>query len=174
MNFSLPLIPNDSQLHSPWFQLDYGCNAALVKCANGTSETLIYVVFGDDFIAGLRVDRRTWVLLPSSAVLSVTFSMLGSRNLPPVRQVSQEGRTYLQSLGQVELKVWLVAVDEPLPASTGTVQGRWLALSREEPGKTERLVPFEAIRSIEVTDVDNFATMSADSGNLVVGQSRRS
>lgn len=174
MNFSLPLIPNDSQLHSPWFQLDYGCNAALVKCVNGTSETLIYVVFGDDFIAGLRVDRRTWVLLPSSAVLSVTFSMLGSRNLPPVRQVSQEGRTYLQSLGQVELKVWLVAVDEPLPASTGTVQGRWLALSREEPGKTERLVPFEAIRSIEVTDVDNFATMSADSGNLVVGQSRRS
>ncbi len=174
MNFSLPLIPNDSQLHSPWFQLDYGCNAALVKCANGTSETLIYVVFGDDFIAGLRVDRRTWVLLPSSAVLSVTFSMLGSRNLPPVRQVSQEGRTYLQSLGQVELKLWLVAVDEPLPASTGTVQGRWLALSREEPGKTERLVPFEAIRSIEVTDVDNFATMSADSGNLVVGQSRRS
>ncbi len=174
MNFSLPLIPNDSQLHSPWFQLDYGCNAALVKCANGTSETLIYVVFGDDFIAGLRVDRRTWVLLPSSAVLSVTFSMLGSRNLPPVRQVSQEGRTYLQSLGQVELKLWLVAVDEPLPASTGTVQGRWLALSREEPGKTERLVPFEAIRSIEVTGVDNFATMSADSGNLVVGQSRRS
>ena len=173
MNFSLPLIPNDCQLHSPWFQLDYGCNAALVKCANGTSETLIYVVFGDDFIAGLRVDRRTWVLLPSSAVLSVTFSMLGSRNLPPVRQVSQEGRTYLQSLGQVELKLWLVAVDEPLPASTGTVQGRWLALSREEPGKTERLVPFEAIRSIEVTDVDNFATMSADSGNLVVGQSRR-
>ena len=173
MNFSLPLIPNDSQLHSPWFQLDYGCNAALVKCANGTSETLIYVVFGDDFIAGLRVDRRTWVLLPSSAVLSVTFSMLGSRNLPPVRQVSQEGRTYLQSLGQVELKVWLVAVDEPLPASTGTVQGRWLALSREEPGKTDRLVPFEAIRTIEVTDVDNFSTMSADSGNLVVGQSRR-
>jgi hypothetical protein len=174
MNFSLPLIPNDSQLHSPWFQLDYGCNAALVKCVNGTSETLIYVVFGDDFIAGLRVDRRTWVLLPSSAVLSVTFSMLGSRNLPPVRQVSQEGRTYLQSLGQVELKVWLVAVDEPLPASTGSVQGRWLALSREEPGKTERLVPFEAIRTIEVTDVDNFAAMSADSGNLVVGQSRRS
>ena len=174
MNFSLPLMPNDSQLHSPWFQLDYGCNAALVKCANGTSETLIFVVFGDDFIAGLRVDRRTWVLLPSSAVLSVTFSMLGSRSLPPVRQVSQDGRTYLQSLGPVELKIWLATADEPLPPSLGSVQGRWLALSRTEPAKTDRLVPFDAIRIIEVIDVDNFATLSADSGNLVVGQSRRS
>lgn len=173
MDFSLPLLPNDSQLHSPWFQLDYGCNGAMVKCANGTSETLIYVVFGDDFIAGLRVDHRTWVLLPSSAVLSVTFSMLGSRSLPPVRQVSQDGRTYLQSLGQVELKIWLLGVDEPLPPSHGSIQGRWLALSRSEPGKTDRLVPFEAVRSIEVTDVDNFTSMSAESDNLVSGQMRR-
>jgi hypothetical protein len=138
------------------------------------SETLIYVVFGDDFIAGLRVDRRTWVLLPSSAVLSVTFSMLGSRSLPPVRQVSQDGRTYLQSLGEVELKIWLVGVDEPLPPSVGSIQGRWLALSRAEPSKTDRLVPFEAVRTIEVTDVANLAPSTPAPGNLVVGQSRRS
>jgi hypothetical protein len=174
MDFSLPLLPNDSQLHSPWFQLDYGCNAALVRCTNNTSETLIFVVFGDDFIAGLRVDRRTWVLLPSSAVLSVTFSILGSRSLPPVRQVSQDGRTYLQSLGQVELKIWLVGVDEPLPPSAGSIQGRWLALTRTEPGKTDRLVPFEAVRTIEVADFVDYATLSSDPGNLVVGQSRRS
>lgn len=153
MDISIPLQPKSEQLHGDWFQLDYGTNAAQVKCKNAGTETLIYVVFGDDFIAGLRVDRRTWILLPNSAVTSVTFSALGARNLPPVRQVSEEARVYLQGLGPVQIKVWLTGQDEPLPQAEATVQGRWLVLNRNDGGQLERMASFDSIRLIEVMDV---------------------
>jgi hypothetical protein len=152
MDISIPLQPKSEQLHSDWFQLDYGCNGAQVRCVGGSTETLIYVVFGDDFIAGLRVDRRSWVLLPNTAVTSVTFSALGARNLPPVRQVSEEARVYLQGLGPVQLRVWVNGQEQSLPPAQAAVQGRWLVLSRNDGGQLERMASFDSIRLIEVID----------------------
>lgn len=153
MDLSIPLIPKEESLHSDWFRLEHGANAALVKCADGHTETLIYVVFGDDFIAGLRVDRRTWVLLPARAVASVTFNKLGANWLPPIRQTTEEARAYLQGLGSVQLQVWRAGQEQPLPAALGSVQGKWLVLSRSDDGAAERLVAFDAIGLIEVLDI---------------------
>jgi hypothetical protein len=171
MTYTLPLTPNDSSLHSNWFQLDFGSNAALVKCVTGESETLIYVVFGEDFIAGLRVDRRTWVFLPNASVTQVSFQMLGSRTLPPVRQVNEDGRTYLQGLGGMQFKVWVRDRTEPLPAANASVFGRWVALNRTDggfgvSGNLEKLVSFDSIRVIEITDVDNSAPAIVVSGSF--------
>ena len=171
MTFTLPLSPNDSSLHSNWFQLDFGSNAALVRCITGESETLIYVVFGEDFIAGLRVDRRTWVFLPNMSVSQVSFQMLGSKTLPPVRQVNEDGRTYLQGLGSMQFKVWVRERTEPLPAANASVFGRWVALNRSDggfgaPGNLQKLVSFDSIRVIEITDVDNSATSVGVSGSF--------
>jgi hypothetical protein len=153
MDLSVPLIPKEQSLSGDWFRLEHGSNAALVKCADGRTETLIYVVFGDDFIAGLRVDRKTWILVPARAVRAVTFNSLGAHWLPPVRQTSDEAREYLQGLGPVELRVWPVGQDEPLPAAPATIQGSWLVLSRATDGTAERLVAVEAVALIEVLDV---------------------
>lgn len=153
MDLSVPLIPKEQSLSGDWFRLEHGSNAAVVKCATGRIETLIYVVFGDDFIAGLRVDRKTWILIPARAVASVTFNAVGAHWLPPVRQTSDEARSYLQGLGQVELRVWPVGQDEPLPAAPANIQGSWLVLSRATDGTAERLVAMEAIALIEVVDV---------------------
>ena len=153
MDLSIPLIPKEQSLHTDWFRLEHGANAALVKCADGHLETLIYVVFGDDFIAGLRVDRRTWILIPARAVASVTFNKLGANWLPPIRQTTEEARAYLQGLGAAELRVWPAGQDQPLPAALGVVQGKWLVMSRADDGAAERLVAFDAISLIEVVDV---------------------
>jgi len=153
MDLSVPLIPKEQSLAGDWFRLEHGANAALVKCASGRTETLIYVVFGDDFIAGLRVDRKTWILVPARSVRSATFSSLGAAWLPPVRQTSEEAREYLQGLGPVELRVWPVGQDEPLPAVPATIQGSWLVLSRSGDGTAERLVAVESVALIEVVDV---------------------
>jgi len=153
MQLTIPLVPKESSLSGDWFRLEHGSNSALVNCINGRVETLIYVVFGDDFIAGLRVDRRTWVLVPSAAVASVTFKHLGAHWLPPIRQTSEEARGYLQGLGSADLQVWTKEASVPLPASRGAIQGRWLVLSRTEDGTAERLVAFESITLIEVMDV---------------------
>ena len=166
MDISIPLQPKSEQLHGDWFQLDYGRNAAQVKCCSGNTETLIYVVFGDDFIAGLRVDRQTWILLPNSAVTSVTFSALGARNLPPVRQISQEARLYLQGLGAVQLKVWVNGQAEPLPQAVASVQGRWLVLNRSDDGQLERMASFDSIRLIEVMDLAATAHNLTNPDNL--------
>jgi hypothetical protein len=153
MDLSVPLIPKEQSLSGDWFRLEHGANAASVKCASGRTETLIYVVFGDDFIAGLRVDRKTWILVPARSVISVTFSSLGAHWLPPVRQTSDEARAYLQGLGPVELRVWPVGQDEPLPAAPANIQGSWLVLSRSTDGTAERLVAVESVALIEVIDV---------------------
>jgi hypothetical protein len=153
MDLSVPLIPKEQSLSGDWFRLEHGANAASVKCASGRTETLIYVVFGDDFIAGLRVDRKTWILVPARSVISVTFSSLGAHWLPPVRQTSDEARAYLQGLGPVELRVWPVGQDEPLPAAPVNIQGSWLVLSRSTDGTAERLVAVESVALIEVIDV---------------------
>lgn len=153
MDLSVPLIPKEQSLSGDWFRLEHGANAASVKCASGRTETLIYVVFGDDFIAGLRVDRKTWILVPARSVISVTFSSLGAHWLPPVRQTSDEARAYLQGLGPVELRVWPVGQDEPLPAAPANIQGSWLVLSRSTDGTAERLVAVESVSLIEVIDV---------------------
>lgn len=153
MDLQIPLIPKSESLHGEWFTLQHGANAALIKCNSGTTETLIYVVFGDDFIAGLRVDRRTWILLPTTAVSSVTFNQLGASWLPPIRQTTEEARSYLQGLGPLDLRIWPAGTEQPLPASKGTVQGRWLVLSRAEDGQAERLVSFASIALIEVQDM---------------------
>ena len=153
MDLSVPLIPKEQSLAGDWFRLEHGANAALVKCASGRTETLIYVVFGDDFIAGLRVDRKTWILVPARSVRSANFSSLGAAWLPPVRQTSEEAREYLQGLGPVELRVWPVGQDEPLPAAPATMQGSWLVLSRSGDGTAERLVAVESVALIEVVDV---------------------
>jgi hypothetical protein len=153
MDLSIPLQAKERTLAGDWFRLEHGANAALVKRADGRTETLIYVVFGDDFIAGLRVDRRTWILVPAKTVTSVTFNSLGAKWLPPVRQTSDLAREYLQGLGPVELRVWPAGQDEPLPPSKASVQGSWLVLSRSDDGSAERLVSFEATTLIEVLDV---------------------
>ncbi|MDE2409850.1 MAG: hypothetical protein KGL72_06040 [Actinomycetales bacterium] len=153
MDLSVPLIPKEQSLSGDWFRLEHGANAASVKCASGRTETLIYVVFGDDFIAGLRVDRKTWILVPARSVISVTFNALGAHWLPPVRQTSDEARAYLQGLGPVELRVWPVGQDEPLPAAPANIQGSWLVLSRSHDGTAERLVAVESVALIEVVDV---------------------
>jgi hypothetical protein len=179
MNYAIPLKPNDASLHSNWFQLDFGCNAALIKCENGTSETLIFVVFGTDFIAGLRVDRRTWVFLPNSAVNHVAFNLLGARNLPPVRQVSEDGRTYLQGLGSMQFKVWVKNRTEPLPLANASIFGRWVALNRidgkpGQPSTLEKLVSFDSVSLIEITDVDNSEALQPISGRFGKNSSGRS
>jgi len=115
MELSIPLLPKESSLSSDWFRLENGSNAAIVTASGGRTETLIYVVFGDDFIAGLRVDRRTWILLPSAAVTSVTFKQLGASWLPPVRQTSEQGGSYLQGLGPVDMQIWPVGAQVALP-----------------------------------------------------------
>lgn len=171
MNYTIPLTPNDASLHSSWFQLDFGCNSALIKCRAGNSETLIYVVFGLDFIAGLRVDRRTWIFLPSTSVTHVTFNMLGARNLPPVRQISEDGRTYLQGLGAMKFKVWVKDRTEPLPVANAGVLGSWVALNRIDgnvstSGHIEKLVSFDSISVIEIADVDNSTELANFSGNF--------
>ena len=172
MDISIPLQPKSEQLHGDWFQLDYGCNGAQVRTLAGTTETLIYVVFGDDFIAGLRVDRRSWVLLPTSAVSSVSFSALGARNLPPVRQVSQEARVYLQGLGPVQIRVWLNGQEESLPPALASVQGRWLVLNRGESVQLERMASFDSIRLIEVLDpkTPGRTSQSSESANATRGE----
>jgi hypothetical protein len=183
MSYVLPLRPNSSSLHSNWVQLDHACNSALVQTQTGSSETLIYVVFGTDFIAGLRVDRRTWIFLPNSAVTQVRFDRLGARNLPPVRQVSDDGRTYLQGLGAMRFKVWMNGRTEPLPAANAQVIGRWVALKRAAPvsqiggssggQQLERLVSFDSIAVIEIADVDNSTELAVVSGNFGKTQTER-
>lgn len=153
MELSIPLLPKESSLSGDWFRLEHGANAAIVNCVGGSTETLIYVVFGDDFIAGLRVDRRTWILLPSAAVSSVTFKQLGASWLPPIRQTSEQGGSYLQGLGPVDMQIWPVGAQVALPSSRGSVQGRWLVLSRAADGAAERLVALDSIALIEVVDV---------------------
>jgi hypothetical protein len=153
MDLSIPLQAKEHTLAGDWFRLEHGANAAIVKCSDGRTETLIYVVFGDDFIAGLRVDRRTWILVPARSVTSVTFSSVGAQWLPPVRQTSDLAREYLQGLGAVDLRVWPAGQEEPLPAAKASVQGSWLVLSRADDGTAERLVSFEATALIEVLDV---------------------
>jgi hypothetical protein len=171
MTFTIPLKQHDSSLHSNWFQLDFGCNSALIKCAAGNTETLIYVVFGSDFIAGLRVDRRTWIFLPNTSVTHVTFNMLGARNLPPVRQISDDGLTYLQGMGSMKFKVWVNNRTEPLPLANAGVFGKWVALNRTDgnvgaSGHIERLVSFASITVIEIADVDNSADLNNFSGTF--------
>lgn len=191
MSYVLPLRPNNASLHSNWVQLDYACNSALVQTESGSTETLIYVVFGTDFIAGLRVDRRTWIFLPNAAVTQVRFERMGARNLPPVRQVSEDGRTYLQGLGAMRFKVWTRGRTEPLPAANAQVIGRWVALHRGAAGSAEpafaatgigakstaepleRLVSFDSIAVIEITDVDNSAALAEVSGNFGKNQTGR-
>ena len=124
-----------------------------MSCADSRTETLIYVVFGDDFIAGLRADRRTWILLPARTVASVRFEFMPAGWLPSVRQTSDDARGYLQGLGDVEVKVWTNAMAEPLPSARATVQGSWLALSRNASGAPERLVAFDSVALIEVMDM---------------------
>jgi len=153
MDLSIPLLAKEQTLAGDWFRLEHGANAATVKLANGRVETLIYVVFGDDFIAGLRVDRRTWILVPARSVASATFASLGASWLPPIRQTSDSVREYLQGLGTIDLRIWPVGQDEPLPEAKANVQGSWLVLSRADDGTAERLVSFDATALVEVLDV---------------------
>jgi hypothetical protein len=153
MNLSFPQFSHKKTQPGGLFQIRRGSNGALVTCCNGRSETLIYVVFGEDFIAGLRVDRRTWILLPSKAVADVIFKQLGASWLPAVRQVNQDSQEYLQGLGSVELRVWPSGQQQPLPASRGTVEGRWLVLQAPGEEWTDRLVSFDSISLVEVADV---------------------
>ena len=154
MELSIPLIPKAQSLHQDWTSAQPAANTAIIRCADGRTETLIYVVFGDDFIAGLRSDRRTWILLPVRATASVEFRQLESSWLPPIRQSTEEARSYLQGLGSIELKVWPVGQPQPLPAAKGTVQGRWLVLSRADDGSAQQLVSFDSIQYIEVVDIN--------------------
>jgi hypothetical protein len=153
MDLSIPLIPKESSLHSDWTRLEHGANAALVKCTDGHSETLIYVVFGDDFIAGLRVDRKTWILLPARAVSVVTLKHLGAAWLPPIRQTSEQARSYLQGLGSIELRVRLAGDVESQPPALGSIHGQWLIMSRTDDAAPERMAAFDSIALIEVLDV---------------------
>ena len=155
MDISIPLIPKRQTMQSDWFRLELSANSALVRRTDGRTETLVYVVFGDDFIAGLRADRRTWILLPARAVASATFSSLASPALPAVRQTSDSAREYLQGIGANEVKVWVGGQDEPLPPGRGVVEGNWLVLSRNQSGTAERLVSFDSISLIEVADITN-------------------
>jgi len=153
MNLSIPLLAKEKSLSGDWFRLEVGSNAATVKCTSGKTETLIYVVFGDDFIAGLRVDRKTWILLPARSVISATFTSLGAKWLPPIRQTSDTAREYLQGLGSVMLQIWPIGQAVPLPAAKADVQGNWIVLSRADEGTAERLVSFDSTELVEVLDV---------------------
>ncbi|MFM7029748.1 MAG: hypothetical protein ACKOWK_01605 [Micrococcales bacterium] len=155
MEPSIPLLPKQTSLHTDWLRLELTANTALVRCNDSRTETLIYVVFGDDFIAGLRADRRTWVLLPARSVSTVKFSALAAAALPPVRQTNDTAREYLQGIGANEVKVWTMHQDEPLPSGRAQVEGNWLVLSRSKSGQAERLVSFDSISLIEVADISN-------------------
>jgi hypothetical protein len=155
MDISIPLQSKVDQFHADWLTLDSRHNTAVVRCGESRVETLIYVVFGSDFIAGLRTDRRTWVLIPARAIASVSFEQFPGLRIPEVRQTSVSGREYLQGLGALHLRVWPIGQWEPLPAGFASVQGGWLVLSRsnEADAAGERAVPFDSIALIEVADM---------------------
>lgn len=155
MEPTIPLIPKQTSLHTDWVRLELAANTALVRCNDSRTETLIYVVFGDDFIAGLRADRRTWVLLPARSVATVTFSALAGTSLPPVRQTNDSAREYLQGIGANEVRVWALHQDEPIPPGRAQVEGNWLVLSRSVSGQAERMVSFDSISLIEVADISS-------------------
>ena len=162
MNLSIPLLTKEKSLAGDWFRIEHGANTASVNCSDGRLETLIYVIFGDDFIAGLRVDRKTWILLPARSVSSVTFSSQGANWLPPVRQTSDSAREYLQGLGRVYIQIWPIGRSEPLPPARADVQGSWFVLSRADDDAAERLVSFDSTSMVEVLEMDS--RLNSDNG----------
>ena len=152
MTISIPLSPKLESLHSDWLRTESRANLAKVVRNTGQVETLIYVVYGDDFIAGLRSDRRTWVLLPSRSVRTVAFTLHEADWLPAVRQTSEDARTYLQGLGSVSFKVWPAGAEASLPTSQASVQGDWLVLSRTDDASPQHMVGISSVALIETSE----------------------
>lgn len=145
-----PVFPPPPIQEIDWVHLAQGSNSAMLKLPNGRVETLVYVLFGRDFAAGLRVDRKSWVLIPSHSVSWASFCSVGAQRLPPVRQTADSASQYLQGIDQLLLKTWVDGLAEPLPIAFGTVTGDWLALSQTTDGPAERLLSLQCVTFLEM------------------------
>lgn len=152
MQITIPVQEQSAALATDWLALAPEANAAGITRRSGEIETLIYVVLGSNFVAGMRVDRKTWVLLPSSQISVLKLQTLGAKWLPPLRQTNVTGLEYLQGLGRLDAKVWLAeSADLPIAGSLG-VQGEWLEI-KSPVDSSRQLVAFQNAALITVMEL---------------------
>ena len=153
MDITIPLQPGQDQLRGSWLEINGSNNAAIIRAVGNRVETLTHVVLGDDFIAGFRANRKSYILLPSHSVTTVEFERLGVAGLPPIRQTSAIAGEYLQGLGHISARIWLAGQHTPLPVSRVRVVGRWLVHGLDGPTATsERAISFRSVALIELIE----------------------